>query len=293
MCKQGLKLWLHKHGHILSAFEFQKAWDYQTIVQHIKDGFGERIPEDVSLDFLMACGSKLVSPKLQDGQELNGMLIPKVFKNKALYVRQSRTLLSDSEEDNELSHIGSRSALSRCTTTRGSDDDCFDVGGPQIQAGMSTQATSRVTTRFSSHAKGDNPGTSSDDEDGTGTNRIARSSGKRLRAKTVSDGSSICDKDYMARSEGNPGTRGHSEGFMARSGDVPVMSANDEDYSSYLTLVASLSGESSGDEDLNQAIIASLESHIGRRTFQITGDTGLCNRSNCGATYWLFDSTIH
>ncbi|XP_030588086.1 G2/M phase-specific E3 ubiquitin-protein ligase [Archocentrus centrarchus] len=213
----------------------------------------------------MACGSKLVSPKLQDRQELNGMLIPKVFKTKALYVRPSRTLLSDSEEDNELSHISSRSALSRCTTTRGSDDDCFEVGGPQIQAGMSTQATSRVTTRFSSHAKGYNPVTSSDDEDGTSTNSIARSSGKRLRGKQVSDGSSICDKDYMARSEGNPGTSSHSEGFMARSGDVPVTSANDEDYSSYLTLVASLSGESSGDEDLNQAIIASLESHIAEK----------------------------
>lgn len=41
----------------------------------------------------MACGNKLVSPKLQVGQELNGMLILKVFKTKALYVRPSRTLL--------------------------------------------------------------------------------------------------------------------------------------------------------------------------------------------------------
>lgn len=40
------------------------------------------------------------------------------------------------------------------------------------------------------------------------------------------------------------------------------MSVNDEDYSSYLTLVASLSGDSSDDEDLNQAIIASLENQM-------------------------------
>ncbi|KAG8012314.1 hypothetical protein GBF38_020022 [Nibea albiflora] len=38
---------LHKHGHILSAFEFQKAWDQQTVTERIRDGFGERIPEDV------------------------------------------------------------------------------------------------------------------------------------------------------------------------------------------------------------------------------------------------------
>lgn len=39
------------------------------------------------------------------------------------------------------------------------------------------------------------------------------------------------------------------------------MSVNDEDQSSYLTVVASLYGDSD-DEDLNQAIIASLESHM-------------------------------
>ncbi|XP_027132288.1 G2/M phase-specific E3 ubiquitin-protein ligase [Larimichthys crocea] len=87
------KVWLHKHGHILSAFEFQKVWDHQAVIQHIRDGFGERIPEDVSLEFLMACGNKLVCPKLQKGQELNGVLIHKVYKTKALYVKPSRMLL--------------------------------------------------------------------------------------------------------------------------------------------------------------------------------------------------------
>lgn len=40
------------------------------------------------------------------------------------------------------------------------------------------------------------------------------------------------------------------------------MSVNDEDYSSYLTLMASLSGSSSDDKHFNQAIIVSLESHM-------------------------------
>lgn len=41
----------------------------------------------------MACGNKLVLPKIQDGQELGGMLIHKSFRTKALYVRPSRILL--------------------------------------------------------------------------------------------------------------------------------------------------------------------------------------------------------
>jgi len=41
----------------------------------------------------MACGNKLVTPTLQEGQDLNGMLIHKVYKTKTLYVRPSRTLL--------------------------------------------------------------------------------------------------------------------------------------------------------------------------------------------------------
>ncbi|XP_023153201.1 uncharacterized protein LOC118470384 isoform X1 [Amphiprion ocellaris] len=46
VCQQDTKVWLHKHGHILSAFEFQKVWDHQTVIQHIRGGFGECIPED-------------------------------------------------------------------------------------------------------------------------------------------------------------------------------------------------------------------------------------------------------
>ncbi|KAL3967065.1 G2/M phase-specific E3 ubiquitin-protein ligase [Sarotherodon galilaeus] len=204
----------------------------------------------LSLEFLMACGNKLVSPKLQDGQELNGMLILKVFKTKALY--------SESDEDKDPSYISSKSALSSCATDKDSDNDCFEVDSSKIQQDMSSQ----VTTRLRSHVKCDNPGTSSDEEDDTGTNCIGRSVGKRRRAKQGSDGNSICDEGYMARSDDKPSTSSHSRDFNARSEDIPAMSVNDEDYSSYLTLVASLSGDSSDDEDLNQAIIASLENQM-------------------------------
>ncbi|KAL0965831.1 hypothetical protein UPYG_G00286300 [Umbra pygmaea] len=93
VCKQTSKQFLHENGHILSAFEFRKSWDHPTVLQQIRDGFGSRIPEDVSLQIVMACGNKLVTPNLRDGQLFDGHMIHKVFKSKALYVRPSATIL--------------------------------------------------------------------------------------------------------------------------------------------------------------------------------------------------------
>ncbi len=46
-----------------------------------------------SLEIYMGCGNKVITPKLSEGQELDGSLILKVFKLKALYVKPSRPLL--------------------------------------------------------------------------------------------------------------------------------------------------------------------------------------------------------
>ncbi|KAA8594381.1 hypothetical protein FQN60_005215, partial [Etheostoma spectabile] len=239
VCKQGPKSWLHKHGHILSAFEFQKDWDHQMVLERIRDGFGEHIPDDVSLQFLMACGNKLVFPKLQGGQELNGMLIHKVFKTKALY--------TDSEEE-DCSPITTRSTLSM-RATKGSDDDCVEVDGPQIPTDMSSNGTTRAATRFrvmrsnehpstSSHGGDGKPATSTGHEDSYGSNHTVSSNGH--------------DRGCLARDDGNPGTSGTTSD---RGGD----------YASYLTLVSTLPHDSSDDEELNQAIIASLESQIAEK----------------------------
>ncbi|KAJ8001139.1 hypothetical protein DPEC_G00188120 [Dallia pectoralis] len=44
------------------------------------------------IELLMACGTKLVAPKLHSGQELSGLMIHKIFKSKAIYVRPSNDL---------------------------------------------------------------------------------------------------------------------------------------------------------------------------------------------------------
>lgn len=144
---------------------------------------------------------------------------------------------TDSEEENELSHTTTRSTLSTSTTAKDTDDDCVEVD-PQIHTGMSSHGTTR--------ADGDgNPGTSSEDEDGYGTNHLTSSAVKRHKG-----------------SDGNPGTSGHDGSYLARRDGNPGMSVHDEDYSSYLSLMAALSDDLSDDEDLNQAIIASMESQM-------------------------------
>ncbi|KAI4785538.1 hypothetical protein KUCAC02_035872, partial [Chaenocephalus aceratus] len=99
--KQKSKQFLHANGHIISAFEFHRSWNQLTLFRQIRDEFKPRIPEDVSLQFLMACGNKLVTPKHKEGQEFDGHMIHKVFRSKALYVKPSVAILgynSDTED---------------------------------------------------------------------------------------------------------------------------------------------------------------------------------------------------
>ncbi|KAG1927281.1 G2/M phase-specific E3 ubiquitin-protein ligase [Pimephales promelas] len=246
VCKQHPKVWLHKHGHILNAFEIQKAWDHQTVMERIRNGFGDRLPEDVGLQFLMACGNKLVTRTLQEGQDLNGMLIHKVYKTKTLYVRPSRTLLTDSEseDEDELSHITPRSMSSMHSSIKDSDEDCFEVSGQQILTSMSSHGTTRASTR--SYDEDGNPGSNCDADE-------ARSNATNHTA------------DSAARSGGNPGISGLDGGCLARTDGNPATSSHDEDYSSYLTLMATLPDDSSDDEELQQAIMASMESQIAEK----------------------------
>ncbi|XP_059912147.1 circumsporozoite protein-like [Gadus macrocephalus] len=90
----------------------------------IEQAFKEKIPMDTSIELLMACGSKLVAPKLHSGQELGGLMLHKIFKAKALYVRPSNDLCkldsTDSEDSMELDEEDNRSASNEHSmTTRG------------------------------------------------------------------------------------------------------------------------------------------------------------------------------
>lgn len=151
----------------------------------------------------------------------------------------------DSEEEDDCSPITTRSTLSM-HATKGSDDDCVEVDGPQIRTDMSSNGTTRAATRFrvmgsneypstSSHDGDGKPGTSTGHEDSYGFNHTVSSSGH--------------DGGCLARGDGNPGTSG-------------TTTDHGGDYASYLTLVATLPPDSSDDEELNLAIIAGMESQM-------------------------------
>ncbi|KAL1276872.1 hypothetical protein QQF64_023545 [Cirrhinus molitorella] len=74
----------------------------------------------------MGCGNKLITPKLSEGQELDGRLILKVFKLKALYVKPSRPLL--------------------LAATDSSDDSCFEVDMPHQRVYQSSGPASEENT---------------------------------------------------------------------------------------------------------------------------------------------------
>ncbi|XP_069380670.1 uncharacterized protein [Paralichthys olivaceus] len=106
-----------------------KSWDSQTIINEMEQAFQDKIPMDSSTELLMACGNKLVAPKLHSGQELSGLMLHKIFKSKAVYVRPSDDLAckldnTDSEDsDMELGEHDNRSAsndLSMATRGRNS-----------------------------------------------------------------------------------------------------------------------------------------------------------------------------
>ncbi|KAI4810862.1 hypothetical protein KUCAC02_013790 [Chaenocephalus aceratus] len=194
-------------------------------MEHIRHGFGERIPEDVSLQLVMSCGNKLVTPNIQEGQELSGMLIHKIFKTKA-----------DSEEEKHLS------------TAAGSTDQDSDEDHCVIPAVTRSCVTTRAafTDPYPSSNNGEGiPGSGSDDAD---TNDPATSGRKRRRESQGVDGS--------------PGTSSQTTGWLSRDGNPGTIGY---DYSSYLNLVSTLSQESSDDEEFNKAIIASMECQIAEK----------------------------
>lgn len=127
------------------------------------------------------------------------------------------------------------------------DDDCVEVEGPQTS--MESHVTTRPVTRFSSrsqnHHEGGIPCSTSNNESGHVINLDPASAVKRQKGKQEDGQSSMSghNKSCHERSNANPSTRPH-----------------DDDYSSYLTLVAAISDESSDDDEINMALIASKES---------------------------------
>ncbi|CAI5673965.1 unnamed protein product [Oreochromis niloticus] len=213
--KHRTKQHLHEQGHILNGFEFQKSWDQKTVSEQIRDAFGDKLSVDVNLEFLMACGNRLIAPKLRAGQELDANLIHKIYKSKALYIRPSKTILDD-------------------ITSYSSEENCEE------NPVSSRQLRSSSSDSFASSAAAFQP----------------------ISAPTQSPASSVGDPVLVLTCQNTSSSPYQTRNPENHCSALPSTSTHSQsvNYDNYLSIMTPLSDMSSDDEELNQAILASLQS---------------------------------
>ena len=92
--RQGRRIALTEHGHVLSACQFSKAMNEVQVETTIMEAFGETIPALVDIEIVMSVHNKLVKPTLAPGQEgITGVILHRLFRNKPVYVRPNKVLL--------------------------------------------------------------------------------------------------------------------------------------------------------------------------------------------------------
>ncbi|XP_049446682.1 putative protein TPRXL [Epinephelus fuscoguttatus] len=227
-------------------------------------------PLFLGLEFLMACGNRLISPKLRAGQELDANLIHKVYKSKALYTRPSipqpildditgyssedniceenagsaRQLRSSSLTGNRHSHASSDGFTSRMTASPPTHTSAVQLfaSSPGCEALVTQTPALTYQSSISTNQSTSQPSTSSfggtPSADPTPVLTCLNSSSSPYQSSTPASLCSVL-----------PSTSTHHQ------------SAN---YDNYLSVMAALSDMSCDDEELNQAILASLQSE--RRT---------------------------
>lgn len=92
--RQGTKLFLQENGHIISAFQFMKEWSDIEVTLQIAEALKDKLPTGVDFEILHSVHTTLVAPTLASGQNLNGSVMSRVFRdNKPVYVRPSMQIL--------------------------------------------------------------------------------------------------------------------------------------------------------------------------------------------------------
>ncbi|XP_039467422.1 uncharacterized protein LOC120439971 [Oreochromis aureus] len=224
-----------------------------------------------SLEFLMACGNRLIAPKLRAGQELDANLIHKIYKSKALYIRPPKPILDDitsysSEENCEENPVSSRQLRSSSSDSFASSTAAFQpisapTQSPASSVGNGTllMETPALTHESSISHKYSSASTNisfsqlpvSSLEIYPSTSQPSTSSSASLSDPVlVLTCQNTSSSPYQTRNPENhcsalPSTSTHSQSV---------------NYDNYLSIMTPLSDMSSDDEELNQAILASLQS---------------------------------
>ncbi|XP_061584191.1 G2/M phase-specific E3 ubiquitin-protein ligase-like [Cololabis saira] len=295
--KHRTKQQLHEHGHILNGFEFQKSWDQRTVNEQIRDAFREKLCADVSLEFLMACGNRLISPKLRAGQELDANLIHKVYKSKALYIRPSKPILvfnilkcfclskddivGDSSEDNMCEeNPGSTRQLRSSSLTRdrheyassdsftsptsASPPNCTSAVQPFASSlGCGALFTQTPALTYQSSISTNHSSTSvSSSSSQLPVCSLENCPSTSLPSVSSFGGTTSVDPTLVLTCQNSSSSPYQSSTPASHCSTLPSTSTHhqSENYDNYLSVMAALSDMSSDDEELNKTILASLQS---------------------------------
>ncbi|MEQ2250348.1 hypothetical protein ILYODFUR_039091 [Ilyodon furcidens] len=181
----------------------------------------------------MGCGNKLISPKLQEGQQLNGQLIQKVFRSKALYVRPSQTLLEDVEVRNVTAYqISPRTtrAMARSKQLNTIENALYNN---DLESSDEELPAVHHPTFCPSHISNPNIPPSATTTTQSTTSISTRSSATDSNPSSIVE---LCENEPTAHASYN--------------------------YTTYLSVMLNVSDLSSDDEEINHAILASIETHL-------------------------------
>ena len=93
--RQGARLLLTEHGHVITACRFTKSLTPAQVEVNIVEAFGGKIPAGVDIELLMSVHTSLVAATLAHGQlGIDGVILHRLFRQKPVYIRPSHQLLN-------------------------------------------------------------------------------------------------------------------------------------------------------------------------------------------------------
>ncbi|XP_076148922.1 G2/M phase-specific E3 ubiquitin-protein ligase-like [Alosa pseudoharengus] len=224
-----------------------KSWDSRTVTMEIKQAFKEKIAMDSSIELLMACGSKLVAPKLHSGQELSGLIIHKILKSKAVYVRPSTDLpckLDSTDSEDSVMELDEDTSASYDLRTTSASHGSLPTR--RRNSRRQNASTRQVCVARRARANQPSPQVTSDQPPLQGTS-------DQPPPQLTSDQ----PPPQMTSDQPPPQVTIDLESDNSVS-QSPLVSDN---YDAYLSIMGAMPDLSS-DEEVNEAILASLESSV-------------------------------
>ena len=96
--RQGARVLLSEHGHIINGCQFTKNMSAAQVETRIMEVFDGKIPNLVDIELLMSVHNALVIPNLAPDQKgIDSVIVHRLFKNKPVYIRPSCELLNFTE----------------------------------------------------------------------------------------------------------------------------------------------------------------------------------------------------